>query len=174
LWSISRRTTFNYVWIMEEDVHYTNISLLTTVLAAPLPADLLHHDPLNETYSDWPHTERVRMQANGVFGDSPMYCSMLNLYRMSTATLGALDEIYRLNNKTWVFFEALIPTTVLRFNLTHDEWTAGDPSLYNFRYEPCFTEFKTEGIYHPAKFDGRGFRKCRERNRSGRLAKSHP
>jgi hypothetical protein len=159
VWSISHRDTFDYVWVMEEDVHYTNISHMTAVLATSSTADLLHHGPF-ETMADWVHSRHVANQANGVFGDSPMYHQLLNLYRMSSAMLGALEEIYMKTNKTWVFFEALIPSTVSHFNLTHHDWTARDPSLYHFQYRPCFTNFSTGGIFHPAKFDGNGFRPC--------------
>jgi hypothetical protein len=167
MWSILHKadSSFKYVWIMEDDVHYTNVSLLPEVLTAPSDADLVHHWPFNESITmkdSWPYAKKVRMSMKRLFGeDAPMYNMMLNLYRMSPAMLRALETVYIRNNRTWVFFEALVPTTAVYFNLTIQDWTKWDPIPYNnFRWRPCFTNFSRPGIYHPAKLRNGTFQKC--------------
>ena len=77
---------------------------------------------------------------------------MLNLFRVSPALLEALEKVYETNERKWIFFEALIPSTIYHYNLTMETWTASQSSYYNFRYRPCHNEFPAGGLYHPVKF----------------------
>lgn len=155
MWSIAHRHSFGYVWLMEEDVHYTDVSHLVNALSTDSQMDLLYHGPnkgLTKVTDGWFHAETVRNQSAAVFRGTPLYRKMLNLFRMSSSLLFALEKVYVANSKQWVFFETLIPTAVYHFNLTSEDWTEREPSAYNFRYRPCYTDFPTGGIYHPAKF----------------------
>jgi hypothetical protein len=155
MWAIAHRHTFGYVWLMEEDVHYTDVSHLVHAFSTDSRADLLYHGPnkgLTKVTDEWFHAETVRNQSASVFRGTPLYRKMLNLFRLSSSLLFGLEKVYVANDKQWVFFETLIPTAVLHFNLTGEDWTEQEPSAYNFRYRPCYTEFPTGGIYHPAKF----------------------
>jgi hypothetical protein len=163
MWSIAHRHTFRYVWLMEEDVHYTDVSHLVHALSTESQADLLFHGPNQELLKvtdEWFHAKTVRNQSAAVFRGTPLYRKMLNLFRMSSSLLFALEKVYVANSKQWIFFETLIPTAVYHFNLTSEDWTEQEPSAYNFRYRPCYTEFPTGGIYHPAKFRSGTPRTC--------------
>jgi hypothetical protein len=163
LWSIAHRHSFEHFWFMEEDVHHTDISHLVQLVTMPSSADLLSHGPLRLMTDDWYHAKTVRQQSGDVFGNTSHYWKMLNLFRMSSALLHGLEQIYERNARNWIFFESLIPTTVAHFNLTHEDWTKLRPesgATYQFRYRPCYLNFPTPGIYHPAKVRNGTFQRC--------------
>jgi hypothetical protein len=163
LWSIAHQHSFEHFWFMEEDVHYTNLSQLVQVVTMPSSADLLSHGPLYLMTDGWFHANKVRQQSGGVFGNTSHYWKMLNLFRMSSALLDGLERIYERNGRNWIFFESLIPTTVAHFNLTHEDWTRlrhENGATYQFRYRPCYVNFPTPGIYHPAKVRNGTFQPC--------------
>jgi hypothetical protein len=163
LWSIAHRHSYRHFWFMEEDVHYTDISQLVQVVTMPSSADLLSHGPLYLMTDGWFHAYKVRQQSGNVFGNTSHYWKMLNLFRMSSALLDGLERIYERNARNWIFFESLIPTTVAHFNLTHEDWTKlrhENGATYQFRYRPCYLNFSTPGIYHPAKVRNGTFQPC--------------
>jgi hypothetical protein len=163
LWSIAHRHSIQHFWFMEEDVHYTDISQLVQVVTMASSADLLNHGPLNLMTADWFHAYKVRQQSGNVFGNTSHYWKMLNLFRMSSALLHGLEQIYERNARNWIFFESLIPTTVAHFNLTHEDWTRlrhENGATYQFRYRPCYLNVSTPGIYHPAKVRNGTFQPC--------------
>lgn len=158
LWSIENKDSFDYVWFMEDDIYYTDVSELAKVITTSSSADLLHQANFSTLISDgdWFWAPRVRRETRNLFGKTQLEYSMFNLYRMSVKLLEALDSVYTQNDHEWVFFEALIPTTVAHYNLTATKWPslqADKKSTYQLRYRPCYDSFPVPGLYHPAKFE---------------------
>jgi len=166
MWSIDNRSQFDYVWFMEDDVHYTAISELVNVLGMPSTADLLHQRAIKTVDHEWSHAETVHQQAGQIFGSFGLRRTMLNFYRMSSPLLDALAKIYDQRQQQWIFFESLIPTAAEFYNMTVDNWTtmyyqhSNYQVVANLRFRPCFTTFPTPGFYHPVKYRDGSFQNC--------------
>lgn len=170
-WSIAQTATkprgqrFDYVWFMEDDVEYSDISELVRIVDdTASEAHLLYQeDNLTWVDDEWYWGLRVARDTKipNLFGNTPIVHGMFNLFRMSSKLLKALDKVYHKNGDSWVYFEAMIPTTALRYGLSSKSWPALQPqSEYFLRYRPCYTDLPKKGIYHPAKFRNGTYEEC--------------
>lgn len=172
MWSIDHTTStakqrFDYVWFMEDDVEYSDISELVRIVdVTPSEAHLLYQeDSLAFVDDEWywgPRVERdMKTPKNLLFGTTPLRNGMFNLFRMSSSLLTALANVYHLNGDSWVYFETMIPTTAFQYGLSTQSWPALQPQReYFLRYRPCYTHLPDKGIYHPAKFRNGSYEEC--------------
>lgn len=161
MWAIAHRHSFDHVWMMEDDVYYTNIRVLKHVIRTSSRADLLTSQPLswNDT---WPWHGMIRRQTSRSVEAKhyPAVHTMLNLYRMSSTLVDRIVRTYIQNHRIFFFFEAMIPTLALYYNLTHDIWTDLHRLPRALLWRPCHKTFKKPGLYHPVKWKDGRFLEC--------------
>jgi len=168
MWAISNRNTFERLWYIEEDVYYTDMSILKSIVNARYTEDLL----TQRSSAILPQTKKFeenKIKSSEILKQWRKFDSkivpktnLLNMYSLNRRMLEALNDIYIKNNYTWIFAESLLPTAVEYYNLTSGVWKHHHASIFaSFRRRPCFVFFKKSGIYHPAKHRRGEFIKCR-------------
>merc|ERR1719410_1990149 len=153
---------------MEEDVHFTDVSQLEQLLhnangtSYDASADLLLQSRPVLAKGKWFHTSWTKKQIadrNGwgrdYWEENPQYHIMMNLFRTSSLFLTKLEEDFRSNENTWGFFETYFIALANLHNLIMSDWKSK-----KLRFRPCWTEFPTPGIYHPAKWKNNRFIEC--------------
>ena len=165
-WAIRHRKSMKRVWIMEEDVHYTDISILKDIVQYNFTDDLLTQRlpgliPLSNPPKKLIMLPLIIKQWQAFDFLVWPKSTMCNFYAVSQHMLDALNKIYIQNNKTWMFFEGMLPTTADYFNLTTGVWSKKFKHLsVKMKWRPCVTSFEKPGIYHPAKHRGGRFVPC--------------
>jgi len=152
-WAINNRATFKRVWFIEEDVHYTHVSVLKDIVRFNYTQDLLIQ---GRPYDPNPTKHKVHaviMEEWRAFDNKVKPKTFLmNFWSATPRMLNGLEQIYIRNNNTWMNLEGLMPTTADYFNLTIGSW----PEYFQYlnikmQFRPCVTEFPKSGIYHPVK-----------------------
>uniref|UniRef100_A0A7S2Y813 Uncharacterized protein n=1 Tax=Entomoneis paludosa TaxID=265537 RepID=A0A7S2Y813_9STRA len=179
-WSVSNRYAFDHVWMMEEDVHFTNITELTSVVRNQYPKDS-HRRPYQKNADmvlqmdyvdlsqgnpiDWNKKWETRAQfwqdmrwMPKRYADQFHAFSMLNLFRVSRQFLTHVEMVFHDSQNQYGFFESFFPTLARRYEMTIDVWPY---QVYEGRHTmvgPCWPgQFPIPGIYHPAKWNGTGW-----------------
>ena len=157
-WAMQHTHTFDYVWFMEDDVHYRNVTEFRQVVQSNYStADLLHQQAIDmfrhANDGPWFWAPLVRCQADGLFGMTQIRFSMFNFYRISARMLQILQRVYYQNDQEWIFFEALFPTVAVHYGLSTAQWVRNDNS--NMKYRPCYKNETIPNlgspVFHPAK-----------------------
>jgi hypothetical protein len=156
MWAVNHKFEYDFVWIMESDVHFTDINILKSVVYVNASDDFLTQNCVEKCAGTlWSHKKRF-LQPWVSMGLEPMcFFGMHNLYRLSVSMVKHLDGMRLRNNGNWLFFEALIPTTVRYFNMTERLWKDLchlPDTNWTMRYRPCHSNLPVPGIYHPVKF----------------------
>lgn len=175
MWAMEHAAEFDYVWTLESDVHFTSIDTLKQIVYSNSTSDSLTQEAGMDCGDEgdrwfWRTYFKMRWGQTGL----PPLCfhALHSFFRMSHLLLARLEEVRQLNNGNWMFYEAMIPTTVRLFNLTEELWWMLHDlpqTQWTMRYRPCFVELPVPGIYHPVKFkDGQPI-KCNAQSTPARL-----
>jgi hypothetical protein len=179
MWAIDNRQSFDHVWIMEDDVHFTDITELEKVVNVESSADLLYENQIFPLNPQWQYAREVQRDSKGLFG-SEVKTGLLNLFRMSTAFLDALEDVYVILDEEWFFSDALVPSVAesSRYNLTHASWPEqlqDSDSSYVFTVRPrCMTKFDEPGLYHPVNSVDGKFVRCPTETSAPDIKKASP
>lgn len=160
-WATDNRNSSDYFWFMEDDVHFTDLALLERRVheTRDASADLLLQNRPQDV-EGWYHAKGTKealaqRQGWGSWNEKMQRYVLLNLFRTSTLFLTRLGEDFRANNNTWAFFETYFLAVAELHHLT-TSWDS-NPGM---RFRPCWREFPTPGLYHPAKWRDGEFMKC--------------
>ena len=168
-WATDNRNSSDYFWFMEEDVHFTNVSLLEQLLHNTNgiyedSADLVVQEKPHKATITWAHyvrTKKLLASRNGweAWNTDAQVHGMMNLYRLSRRFLTKLEEDFYSNKNTWVFFETYFACLANLRDLKTSYWRDYEVSE-TMRFRPCFTEFPEPGIYHPVKVKDGKYAEC--------------
>jgi hypothetical protein len=184
MYLIHNRESYDYAWVMEDDVLWSNMTDLADFFQSSSrddnDIDLLHSNPTMETYSTYNMSEWWWYQyllppfiSNNTAAqfEPPFHKGLFQFYRMSSHFASALNDWRLSNNGEWTFFEPLFAN--LAFRQEHDLKKHGkqlttksylDNAIgYTFRsrFRPCFAldevynETARGGLFHPVKKDHR-------------------
>lgn len=160
MWSMKNYHTFDRVWIMEEDVHYTNLTFLHQIVTFDYHADLI----LNYNYTvrpsfiklsdvitkQWEHLQI----SNWSWAEHQFFGASQNM-------LKAMHQTYTDNNNTLLFLESMWATVANLHGLKIGGWFSYfEKFSKNFQYRPCHTKFPWPGLYHPAKHRNGSYINC--------------
>lgn len=161
MWAMDNRHSFDHVWFMEDDTHYTDMGTLVQIMnSQPKDSDVVNQERIYRA-KDWWYENTTREAMRSVFSDQQLDQfhghAMMNFYRLSQRYLESLHNVYQNMGEEWVFFESLFPTVAQVYGL---KWTRYPRPIFSTRNRPCVTEFKEPGIYHPVKFRNGQFFPC--------------
>ena len=154
-WAMHHRHQFERAWFIEEDVYAHPLHLLKNIVEFNWSQDLVlqqRYMVLGRHKNIVPREKRILKEWKSFDPSVTPVSTMMHFYSTSSAFLEKLQGLFLKNNKTWMFFEGMIPTTAKYYNLSIGIWK------YNFtdfnvhmKWRPCVTSFPGPGIYHPAK-----------------------
>ena len=162
MWAMDNRNTFDHVWFMEDDVHYSDMDYLLHIMnSQEVDADVVNQKFPSKIKNPkhWRFSEETRAELMSFFSveqlDRHHYHRLMNFYRLSHNFLDKLEGVYNGMGQQWTFFEALFPTISSVYGLKWTKWT---PEKHFMEFRPCHTNFTEPGIYHPVKYrDGKPF-----------------
>jgi hypothetical protein len=175
MWLIQNQNHYDYVWVIEDDVLWSNFTDLADFFQSYShdDTDLLHTNDGMEhgsTYQldGWYWYKSllppdVTEQAQFYL---PLRQGLFQFFRMSSHFVAAVDDWRRLaNNGEWTFFEPLFANIAFRNDTMSANLTTNsvikNPIGYNFHitFRPCFTFERVYnssvrgGLFHPVKKD---------------------
>ena len=166
MYLISHQREYRYAWVIEDDVHWTDTSLITTLMRETkhFPVDLLHTNnkmSVQHYHLGWQfrhlHSPQVSSDASFSF---PYNQGIFPFYRISRKFVRALDEWKNRNGGHWTFLEPLLATMagqgMSSGALSHMTVADTRSSVsISVRYRPCFSREEVSaggpGLYHPVK-----------------------
>ena len=167
MWAVKHTSEYDYVWTMESDVHFTDISIIKRVIYVQSTSDFLPQNKMYECESNvkpWSHAKYFIDKWVSLGFPRICFHGLQNLFRMSATLVAHLNEIrHRKLGGNWLFNEAMIPTTVRTFNLTESLWKTHcnlHSVSWTMRYRPCHVNITEPGIYHPVKYRNGTFAPC--------------
>lgn len=154
-WAIHHRHQFKRAWFIEEDVHPTSMQILKNIVEFKWRQDLVLQQiymMLGQHKNIVPREKRILKEWKAFDASVIPISTMLNFYSTSSTFLGKLQDLFLKNNKTWMFFEGMIPTTAKYYNLSIGIWKYNFTDLHiHMKWRPCVTSFPNPGVYHPVK-----------------------
>lgn len=162
MWSMKNVHAFDRVWIMEEDVHYTDIDFLHQVVTFDYDRDLiLHARTLNSSYIEWKALIEFLHKQWEPLHISDWSWAQLQFFGASKTMIKAMRQTYADNNNTLLFLETMWSTVARENGLKIGGWYSYFESFSkNFRTQPCYTTFPVPGLYHPAKLRNGSYINC--------------
>lgn len=162
MWSMKNYHTFDRVWIMEEDVYYSDISFLHQIVTFDYDRDLiLIKRPKNVTEIIGEKLNAVLTKQWKKLQISNWVWSLQQFFGASKNMLKAMHQTYTKNNNTLIFLETMWSTTANIHGLKIGGWYSYFESFSkNFRFRPCHTNFSIPGLYHPGKNRNGSFINC--------------
>ena len=153
MWAMFNRNDYDYIWFMEDDVHYTDMdALLETMNNQEPDADVVNQERIYRA-GNWWYANQTRTHMKKVFTDEQLDQfhghAMMNFFRFSRRYLDTLDQVFLSMDSEWTFFEGLFPTVAQVYGY---KWVRYARPIFSMRNRPCVTEFNEPGIYHPVKF----------------------
>ena len=165
-WATDNRKSSDYFWFMEDDVHFTNVSLLEDLLnntdsTYDNTADLLIHKKPDKAkgwaHARWTRKSIAKRWGSNFWKENTQVCSMMNLFRTSELFMTRLEEDFLAHRNTWQYYETYFLALSDLYKLKLSNFGKFTTHL---RYRPCWTEFPTPSIYHPVKFRDGKFTEC--------------
>ncbi|KAL7573127.1 hypothetical protein ACA910_018798 [Epithemia clementina (nom. ined.)] len=178
MWLIDHATEYDYAWVMEDDVYWTNMTEFANFMSSfdDDDTDLLHqnqgteqHPFTDKKYWNFRYLSPPYVQPTAALAP-PYYFAWFHLYRISPRVAKRVNE-WRLNKNDghWTFYEPLVATLAIQ-----------DPDLVtkshldnklgyevNMAWKPCFqyhdiygekSLYSNGGVFHPVKKD---FKECK-------------
>ena len=161
IWAVKHKTEYDYVWIMESDVHFTNIDILRHVVYVQSSSDYLSQNEnknCQDLNSKWDHRAAFLKKWEALGLARLCFHGLQNLFRLSTQLVDGLNNLRLKKNGNWLLHEGLIPTAVRWFNMTESLWRdlCGLPhTLWSMRYRPvpfsvpCTREYIVQYVTTP-------------------------
>jgi hypothetical protein len=145
-----------HVWLMEDDVHLTDVDAFVALLAIQAPdPDLLCCAGVRTQAEDpaWPHWWQRREL--GLPADTPLHAAFLPLCRLSRAGLDALVA-HGAAHRRLAFFELLFPTLLTAQGLCVASLPEPDARRIALRFRPEFDDASMRAqasvlAFHPVK-----------------------
>jgi hypothetical protein len=167
MWLILNQDNYEYAWVMEDDVLWSNFTDFTDFLQSHRgdDTDLLHSNYGMEEHSFydigrwWPYKKLLPpfVTTQATF-DRPFHEGHFQFYRLSSRFVSALNDWRLLNNGEWTFIEPLFANLAFR----NDTTTTTNLTTKNFinnsigydvqmRWRPCYS---VEQVYNKTSSNG--------------------
>lgn len=163
MWSMKNYKAFDRVWIMEEDIYYTDIAFVHQVVTFNYDRDLILTSRPTKLSQNKHVYHRLVEQWKSLQITNWSWAQQ-QFFGASKKMVQAMHQTYTRNNDTLIFLETMWSTVATIHGLKTGGWYSFFSNFSkNFRFRPCYTNFSMPGLYHPAKNRKGTFIHCNDR-----------